>query len=188
MASAFVYVSSSMAGWVNIENQTDFSMGGLLRVVPQNCTASVRITQYTAGGDSSDVVCRWNMALSSPFSRANYTFFRLVTGAMYTVTNPDAEIFSGYGLSGGTIGFQLTGNGDLVLRVDSSAGAALPPVVHPAVISTATFSIGFVIMFASVYGLMFSYPKRRMLMIVFSLLLLSGLFAVITAGRMMLIW
>lgn len=189
MASAYVYVSSSMVGWVNIENQTDFSMGGLLRVVPQNCTANVRITQYTAGGDLSDVICRWNVTVSAPFSRVNYTFFRLVAGNQYQVTNPDAEVFSGCGAAGGTIGFQLTGNGNLVLRLVPPVDTSFPPVtVHPVVMTTVTFSIGFVIMFASVYGLVYAYPKKRMWMIVFALLLLSGLFTVITAGKVMLIW
>jgi hypothetical protein len=189
MASAYVYVSSSMVGWVNIENQTDFSMGGLLRVVPQNCTANVRITQYTAGGDLSDVICRWNVTVSAPFSRVNYTFFRLVAGNQYQVTNPDAEVFSGCGAAGGTIGFQLTGNGNLVLRLVPPVDTSFPPVtVHPVVMTTVTFSIGFVIMFASVYGLVFCYPKRKMWMMIFAMLLISGLFAVITAGRMALIW
>lgn len=193
MASAFVYVNSGMAGWVNIENQTDFSMGGLLRVVPQNCTASVRITQYTMGGDDSDVVCRWNITLSAPFSMVNYTFYRLIATADYIVEDPDTEIFSGSASSSGSLGFQLRGNGDLVLKIVPVIDQNTTPVTpNPPAVAYLGLSLGGLFCLVSIVGMVFSFgpkrkiKKRKFLLAFFIVLFIFSLFMIMTSGQIAL--
>ena len=170
--SFYVFVASSMGGWLSFENRTVIDFGGLLTVDPDNCTALIQTNIWKPSTTTGAVVAQWKCMLNIAGRTANISLSRLTPAGEYQVRDPSNVVFSDLSNPAGVIHF-LSQSGTFIVTLMSGESYRPDITPPPQNYTILHLSIGLLMMLIAIYGI--AIVKRKWLMIVMVMLLIAGL-------------